>query len=101
MMGPDIFSNPLVGGFTLLIVIVVFILFIVRLMPYIFATKHTTLKALNLLKMVVIFLPLFFAIGSLLNYVGFDLIGWINFEIIVLPTLYFLELLTKLKGWLK
>lgn len=101
MMGPDIFTDPLIGGFVMLITIVVFILFIVRLMPYIFSTKNTTLRYIYLLRMVVIFIPLFFAIGSLVNYVSFDLIGWISFEIIVLPTLYFLELLIKMKRWLK
>ncbi len=101
MMGPNIFENPLVGGFTLLIVATIIILFLVRFMPYFFSSSSTLFRILGMLKMLVIFTPLLLAIVSLINYVGFDLIGWINFEIIVLPTLYFLELMLKLKGWLK
>jgi len=91
MMGPDIFTNPFVGGFSLLMVAIIMILFIVKLMPYIF----TKSKILELLKLLIIFVPLAFALGSLFDYVAFDLVGWINFAIIALSGLYFIELILK------
>ena len=94
MMGPDIFTNPFVGGFSLLMVAIIMILFIVKLMPYIF-TKSNTFKILELLKLLIIFVPLAFALGSLFDYVAFDLVGWINFAIIALSGLYFIELILK------
>ena len=99
MTGPDIFQDPLIGGIVMLIVSVIIILFLVRLMPDIFSGSKT-IKVLNLLKVLVIFTPLFYAIGSLLNYVSFDLVGWISFEIIMLSVIYFLELIMKWKRWL-
>lgn len=95
MMGPDIFSLPLVGGLVLFMLAIVMILFTVKLMPYIFTKKRSVLRYLDMIRFLVVFFPLVYAFASLFDYVEFDLFGWINFVIIMLSVTYILELLVK------
>ncbi len=98
MTGPDIFANMIVNMFSLFFVVIILTVFMAKIIPKIFSSA-TPLRLFEMLKVIVILLPIFIAFASLFNYVDFNLIWWIYAEVFLISIFSFLELFwVNLKG---
>lgn len=95
MMGPDIFNIPFIGIFIAFLTLIIYSLLLVRFLSHIFVVHQTPLRLLEVMKTIIIFIPLLLAFNYLLGYAEFDLVQWLNFIIIMLGAVYLFEIIYR------
>ena len=94
MNGPNIFSYPIVGGFVFLIFSIIFVIFLSKFLSHMLEEKGI-MRIFEVMKLFVIVTPIIIALVLLINFQSIDLVGYLNFTIIFLIFIYFIEFIMK------